>query len=570
MAPPSSSYRGVRIELERCVECENHSYTTRHDGLKYDKYATSVQRELVDRGHSNVPFTTNPGPQSMGINCMRVKSGGQVWNQFLWVTMEMDPNTRKWWPDTTFRYPRCGAFEIYACKMKKRVEVFSKLKARRWPNPSWLAERIIERVERDLGGWEEAEEETTKKVYTGIGGKKEVTDDELRALIKAKFQTIVSAFRAFDKNGDGMINKHEFVTGMRDAGVDVPPEIMDRLWKMADADGGGTILYQEFASKFATWKASASLHRQSTGTGAPNRPDIRKYATLRESEKISYTVDDSLYGTEEEAKKTRGPTSLAQLAKEPWIVHIPINQCTPDQLRARMLVKHGCLTNAFKHFDLSGDSRISYEEFLRELPKLCYDDNETVSMEKANELWQAIDTDGSGVIDLEEFASEKLVSHTKKGAALLKGMVVDPYAQVAEGHKTISPGSKRHLTGVPDAPHTRKTQPDGKPETASAVSGDPNKITKHKGKDANTKTTTQITKITNIRIKENCKNNFKKQKKTRSKQSSQQKQQTVKKRKSKNENHEIKKHKKQELENKTNGAKHKRKQAKVTKYQNRL
>ena len=45
--------------------------------------------------------------------------------------------------------------------------------------------------------------------FAGINGKAEATDEDLRGLIKAKFSTLVSAFRSFDKNGDGQINRQE-------------------------------------------------------------------------------------------------------------------------------------------------------------------------------------------------------------------------------------------------------------------------------------------------------------------------------------------------------------------------
>lgn len=64
-----------------------------------------------------------------------------------------------------------------------------------------------------------------------------MTDDELRNLIKTKFSTIIGAFRAFDKNGDGCVSKTEFFKGLRGSGVDLPKDQLEQLWKMADEDG---------------------------------------------------------------------------------------------------------------------------------------------------------------------------------------------------------------------------------------------------------------------------------------------------------------------------------------------
>merc|ERR1719359_2016900 len=92
----------------------------------------------------------------------------------------------------------------------------------------------------------------------------EITDDQLRELLKRKFGPIVSAFQSFDKNKDGVVNKTEFVNGLRHAGVDLPKVLLDRIWTMADEDGSGSIHYQEFARKFCTFKASHSLHRHAS------------------------------------------------------------------------------------------------------------------------------------------------------------------------------------------------------------------------------------------------------------------------------------------------------------------
>ena len=99
------------------------------------------------------------------------------------------------------------------------------------------------------------------RVYAGVGGKLEVTDDELRAIMKKKFCTLIAAFKSFDKNGDGCVNRKEFGIGMKGSGVDLPPKLVDRIWSMADSDGTGSLAYQEFARKFATYKVGGRRHR---------------------------------------------------------------------------------------------------------------------------------------------------------------------------------------------------------------------------------------------------------------------------------------------------------------------
>eukprot|EP00746_Dinoflagellata_sp_MGD_P166656 gnl/MRDRNA2_/MRDRNA2_96703_c0_seq1.p1 gnl/MRDRNA2_/MRDRNA2_96703_c0~~gnl/MRDRNA2_/MRDRNA2_96703_c0_seq1.p1 ORF type:complete len:534 (+),score=110.30 gnl/MRDRNA2_/MRDRNA2_96703_c0_seq1:86-1687(+) len=434
---------GIRIELERCVNCEGHQYCTQHREEKYDKYEKALRLGLESVSDGPFEFVVNPGPKSHGMNCRKI-----VHNDFLWTTVVMDENTRRWKPETTFRYPRIGAFEVYVCKGKKRQEVFSKLKKTRWPNPQWLCSEVAEIVEKSLGGWAaepEVEKEGPKRQYTGIGGKQNATDEDLRALLQGKFSTLVAAFRAFDKNGDRMINKKEFITGLRNCGVDVPREMFERLWRMADEDNSGNIHYTEFAKRFCVHKASHSLHRHASlrsgeeavlnlhGVGAASR--VQTFANARQEENLSWDIGDEHYNAE--APQDAQPRTISQLARCMWLRDIPVDEMTVDQVRARIYSKHGNLINAFRHFDLSGDSRISHAEFMRALPKAL---GELISPAKAAEIWRAMDTDGTGEIDIQEFASDQFVSSTNFGAKLMKGLTVD----VIQGEK---PSHHKYVEG---------------------------------------------------------------------------------------------------------------------------
>jgi len=456
---------GVRIELERCVGCEGHQYCTKHQEEKYDKYEKTLRLGLESVAGSPFEFTVNPGPKSHGMNCTK-----SLHNDFMWTTVVMDPNTRRWKPETTFRYPRIGAFEVYVCKGKKRQEVFSKLKKTRWPNVQWLVSEIADIVEKSFGGWEpepEEEKEAPKRQYTGIGGKQNATDEDLRALLQGKFSTIVSAFRAFDKNGDRMINKKEFISGLRNIGVDVPKEMFERLWRMADEDNSGNIHYTEFARRFCVHKASHSLHRQASlrsgeesvlnlhGVGAASR--MTRQAEVRQEENISWNLGDDHYNAEAAAAgpQEAQPRTISQLARCKWIRNMPLDEMTVDQVRARIYSKHGNLLNAFRHFDISGDSRISHDEFTRALPKAL---GESISPSKADELWRAMDTDGTGEIDMQEFASDQFVSSTNFGAKLMKGLTVDvlqgerpSHHKHSEGGGTESSPVKRRSSSTPSA-----------------------------------------------------------------------------------------------------------------------
>ena len=78
------------------------------------------------------------------------------------------------------------------------------------------------------------------------------TDMELRLMIKKRFNNLMSSFKFFDTNGDGCIDRKEFHTGLQAIGLgDLPKNVINRMWRLSDADDDGLLTYPEFIRKFA-------------------------------------------------------------------------------------------------------------------------------------------------------------------------------------------------------------------------------------------------------------------------------------------------------------------------------
>jgi Ca2+-binding EF-hand superfamily protein len=463
--------RRVIIELERSTDCHEALWHTRHDESKYDRYEENFKSALASvAGDADYVYVRNPGPKAHGMHCKQSQ-----YNKKLWHSMVKNDKTQRWYPDVTFCYPRVGSFEVTAIKGKQRVPIFSKLTIRKWPSPEWLATKVQEIVEGKLGGWEPAAVEV--KVERQYATKK-MTDDELRQLIKKKFSTLIGAFRAFDKNGDGMISKTEFMKGIRNSGVDLPPAQLEQLWKMADEDGTGNLQYQEFARKFASYKATHSLHRHANykddgkqqlvqslhGVDAASR--VQKSAAIRNSESLEWGVDGEKLAEDPDAVMDSlnfKEKSIGALSRDAEVMKKPLAEMSPDEVRAKIYKKHGNIVNAFRHFDVDGSSSINYEEFMSHLPTVL---GEPITQMKMEELWRAYDPDLSGEIDMKEFASSKIMGHlaTEQGLATFKGHAVDPtlaYAHVTtkdsmvvEKRYNTTGGMSQIATGkdVPKAP----------------------------------------------------------------------------------------------------------------------
>jgi Ca2+-binding EF-hand superfamily protein len=433
--------KNVTVEIERSKDCHTSTWHGWFDEKKYDGYEKRL-RDQLEQLPERCEVDINPGPRSLGITCEQ-----NEYNPKLWHSKIMDQDTRRWRRDQTFSYPRIGAFEVFVKKGTQRIEVFSKLKVRKWPNLDWLVACIEDTVEKKLGGWGEAAApklERKPRSFAGINGKAEATDEDLRGLIKAKFSTLVSAFRSFDKNGDGQINRQEFFTGLKQSGVDLPKEQMLRLWEMADEDGSGVLHYTEFARKFAAYKATHSLHRHASmkseadakavalhGVAAGSR--MAKTTQHRSSKEVTFGVDQENFDPN---ATTSAPKTLNALARQD-LSHVKVEDATPDELRAKIIQRQGNLLNAFRQMDNSGDSRICYEEFQKFIPKVI---GEPVPAAKLEELWRAMDEDLTGEIDIAEFASAKLLGSAKstsQGVKVLKDLSVDPTAGQKADHQKV-------------------------------------------------------------------------------------------------------------------------------------
>jgi Ca2+-binding EF-hand superfamily protein len=473
--PAAQFAKTVTIEIERAKDCHSSNWHGWFDEKKYNQYEEKV-RALLRNLAEPVEVEINPGPRSLGILCKQ-----NEYNPKLWSSQVMDPDTRRWRMDQTFCYPRVGAFEIFVKKGDQRQEVFSKLKRRKWPNPDWLLAAIEDVVEKKLGGWApltSGPAPKPKRTYSGVDGKANATDEDLRQVMMKKHSTIVAAFRSFDKNGDGQINRSEFLLGLKQSGIDLPKEHANRLWEMADEDQSGVLHYTEFARKFANYKATHSLHRHAGlkseadakavalhGVGAGAR--MAKTTQHRTEHSVSFAVAEG----EHDVSPKSAPLSLSQLARTD-LSQINVEQATVDQLRAKILQKHGNMVNAFRQMDNSGDSRICYEEFRNLVPKVL---GEPLSDTKLKEFWAALDTDLTGEIDIDEFASGKLAGHkqTVQGVKVLRDMAVDPTSGMLADHQK----GKENYSGLSNDAVVLERRPSKKlqrPDSASTVATESN------------------------------------------------------------------------------------------------
>merc|ERR1719240_679334 len=191
---------------------------------------------------------------------------------------------------------------------------------------------------------------------------------------------------------------------------------------------------------------------------------MAKATQQRSEHTVTFAVAEEDHGKAAEAAPT-----LSALARQD-LSHIRAADATLDEVRAKILQRHGSMANAFRQIDISGDSRICFEEFSHFLPKVLGED---ISQTKLHILWGEMDTDLTGEIDLAEFSTNALSGHkaTVQGVKILKDMAVDPTKGMLADHQK----NKENYSGFGNEQPTLGRPPTKKltrPESASTVATD--------------------------------------------------------------------------------------------------
>ncbi|NXA76216.1 EFHB protein, partial [Thryothorus ludovicianus] len=97
---------------------------------------------------------------------------------------------------------------------------------------------------------------TPWELFSGKDRERAILTEVRRSLKKANFENfdvLLEAFRHFDKNGDGVINKDNLRKIFFQLNVNLNDELLDALFDCCDLDKTGLINYQDFAN-FLNWK----------------------------------------------------------------------------------------------------------------------------------------------------------------------------------------------------------------------------------------------------------------------------------------------------------------------------
>lgn len=235
-----------------------------------------------------------------------------------------------------------------------------------------------------------------------------------KALLKSKTHNLKDAFRQYDIDRSGDLNRTEFHTLMRDHGfID---NDADRLIQFLDPDGQKSVSFRSFLGDF---ESGIEQNYQKT---SPKKQQLA--APLAAKKEPPPKLKSNVKAAPTGAKAN----STAATSDDPMEV-------IRGKLRQRVMGHNKSIREVFMEFDGDGNGNLDYSEFGRFMAAYKFTPDETET------IIEYLDRDYSGTIDYDEFAAGLLFYRPPP-------VVVPPPTNSAVAGPVVSPTSKTTGTGA--------------------------------------------------------------------------------------------------------------------------
>jgi Ca2+-binding EF-hand superfamily protein/predicted esterase len=216
----------------------------------------------------------------------------------------------------------------------------------------------------------------------------------LRDSLSRSSQRVCDLFRAWDEDKSGTIDKREFTRAIRALGFVVSDEDAGKVFDALDEDKSGSLEYKELNT----------MLRKGEGAEAVK-------ARLKRG-----TMVDRSRGAKLTAKVTNRNYLGARVAVLPPMVKLDADsdENIVEQIKRILEENHVKLIDLFREWDADGNGAIDEKEFRQAVAALGYD----APRSYVDEVFQVINTSGSGMIEYNEL-KEALSTHSKKKGKLV-------------------------------------------------------------------------------------------------------------------------------------------------------
>ena len=267
--------------------------------------------------------------------------------------------------------------------------------------------------------------------------------EQLAEGLAKNLSRVIDAFRSWDADGSGMIDKREFREGLARVGLtEVPREEMDALFDEVDADQSGQIEYSELSSKLRKRNPDAveqevvlDLGGRDVRRGWRNMANLRRVAPrpLMAPPAMAATLSPNLEVARRMAQKWHGDASPATLdavvrraVKQAGSLNMKLDAASDvpivEQLAEGLAKNLSRVIEVFRAWDADNSGTIDKKEFRLGLQQLGLTE---VPREEVDALFDEIDADLSGEIDYRELAAKlKTKQRVKLGTVAAASVAV--------------------------------------------------------------------------------------------------------------------------------------------------
>ena len=96
----------------------------------------------------------------------------------------------------------------------------------------------------------------------------------LRELLNSRWERVINIFKAWDDDGNGCVDREEFVNGLQVLGIHAHKAEVDAFFQVFDPDGSGALDFRELSAALRKHTAQAQLGRTARATRQPASPAI--------------------------------------------------------------------------------------------------------------------------------------------------------------------------------------------------------------------------------------------------------------------------------------------------------
>lgn len=243
--------------------------------------------------------------------------------------------------------------------------------------------------------------------------------------IRKTVKDVQNAFKQFDKDGDGAIDKNELTLGLSSSGGNFTKQDIDTLFAAGDVDGDGAIDYEEFialmcpAASDIVEKFRAKYKNVNDVKAAFKRFDRNGDGALEKDELADAlkSSGESFSSIEVDAIFSLGDLDGdGEITLEEFMFLMSPSASSVVQRISKTFKNIACVKEAFKAIDKDGDGLLSKQEMMQ---------GKKFDAEEVDAIFELGDINGDGELDMGEFIS------------IMYPQAVDVALQVSSTFKTI-------------------------------------------------------------------------------------------------------------------------------------